>query len=364
MNQDRINKLAEQLKTNKLGGMLICPSEDMLFLTGYTPKMCKRFQALFVTDSGETFFICNLLYKGEIENAFGGRIPVYTWRDGESMTEVARQVLAKYGLTGTTLGVNSSAQAFNTLEIERDCGVKFVNGVPIIDEARIIKTEQEIADLRKAAKITDDAFTAVLEFIKPGLKEGDILQFLSNHMSAAGGRKTWGIIASGPNSSYPHYHGTDRIIQKQDLMILDFGCSVNGMFSDMSRTVFVGGITDEQRKIYDIVRRSYEAGEKAVVTGAYIPDIDKVARDIIEAEGYGDTFLNRLGHGIGYMVHEAPDIKKNNKRNLEAGMAFSIEPGIYIAGKFGMRIENIVVATPRPSGNEVLNKSSKEIIIL
>ena len=362
LNKNRISKLTQQLKANNLGGMLICPSEEMLFLTGFAPKMCKRFQALFVTDAGETFYICNLLYKGEIENAYGPSLPVYAWRDGESMTEVVTQVLAKHGLSGATLGVNSSAQAFNILDIARDCGVSFVNGAPFIEESRIIKTEEEIADLRKAAKIADDAFTAVLGFIKPGLKERDILQFLSQHMSAAGGQGPWGIIASGPNSSYPHYHGTDRVIQKQDLMILDFGCTVNGMFSDMSRTIFVGGITDEQRKIYDIVSRSYEAGEKAAVTGAYIPHVDKAARDIIEAEGYGDNFLNRLGHGIGYMIHEAPDIKKNNHRNLEPGMAFSIEPGIYIAGKYGMRIENIVVATP--GGNEVLNKSSKEIIIL
>ena len=362
INQNRINKLAQQLKTNNLGGMLICPSEDMLFLTGFTPKMCKRFQALFVTSSGENFFICNLLYKGEVENALGSDFPVYTWRDGESMTEVVKHVFIKYGLTGTTLGVNSSAQAFNILEIARDCGINFVNGVPIIDEARIIKNEHEIADLRKAAAIADDAFTEVLKFIKPGLTESDILQFLSEHMSAAGGQNTWGIIASGPNSSYPHYHGTSRTIGAQDLMILDFGCTVNGMFSDMSRTVFVGDATDEQREIYDIVRRSYEAGEQAAIAGTYIPDIDRAAREIIEAKGYGDNFVNRLGHGIGYMIHEAPDIKKNNLRNLEPGMAFSIEPGIYIAGKFGMRIENIVVATP--SGNEVLNKSSKEIIIL
>ena len=361
INQNRINKLAQQLKANNLGGMLICPSEEMLFLASYTPKMCKRFQALFVTAEGETFYICNMLYKGEIQNALPN-IPIYTWRDGESMTNAVKQAFEKYGLRGAIMGVNSSAQAFNTIEIERDCGVKFVNGLPAIEEARIIKTEQEIADLRKAAQITDDAFSAVLKFIKPGLKEADILQFLSEHMTASGGQNTWGIIASGSNSSYPHYHGTGRVIQQQDMMILDFGCTVNGMFSDMSRTIFVGAITNEQREIYDIVRRSQEAGEQAAVTGAYIPDVDKAARDIIEAHGHGDNFFTRLGHGIGYMIHEAPDIKKNNHRKLEPGMAFSIEPGIYIAGKVGMRIENIVVATP--NGNEVLNKSSKEIIVL
>lgn len=322
MNQTRINKLAEQLQKANLGGILVCPSPELIFLAGSGPAMCKRFQGLFVTANAKTFYVCNLLYKGEAEKAFGPDLPIYAWKDGESMTDIVSQALAENGLTGKTLGVNSSAQAFNVLDIAHNCDISFVNGLPVIDEARIIKTEAEIADLRQAAQINDAAFTAVLDFIKPGMKEADILEFLSKHMSNAGGTNTWGIIASGPNSSYPHYHSYDRIIQDQDMMILDFGCQVNGLCSDMSRTIFVGGITDEQRKIYDIVRRSYEAGEKAAITGAYIPDIDKAARDIIDAEGYGDTFLNRLGHGIGYMIHEAPDIKKNNQRHLEAGMAF------------------------------------------
>ncbi|MCL2353822.1 MAG: M24 family metallopeptidase, partial [Defluviitaleaceae bacterium] len=172
----------------------------------------------------------------------------------------------------------------------------------------------------------------------------------------------WGIIASGENSAYPHYHAYDRVIQEKDMMILDFGCRYNGLYSDMSRTVFVGGINDEERKIYNIVLQAQEAGEAAAVTGAYIPDVDRAARSIIEDAGYGDAFLNRLGHGVGYMIHEAPDIKKNNHRKLEPNMAFSIEPGIYMPGKFGMRIENIVITTA--DGNEALNKSTKEIIIL
>jgi len=362
LNKTAIDKLAAHLQTANLGGMLICPSQDMIFYTGFAPMMCKRFQAFFITASGKYFYICNLLYKGEMEKSFGPDVKVYAWMDGEPMTDTVKKVFDEYGLTGTTLGVNFAAQAFNTIDIERDCGIKFVNGVALIEEARIIKTAQEIADLRAAAEINDRAFSAVLKFIKPGMKEGEIFAFLDDFMTKEGGTHTWGIIASGPNSSYPHYHEYDRVIGEQDMMILDFGCRVNGLCSDMSRTIFVGGITDEQRKIYDIVRRSYEAGEAAAVTGAYIPDVDKAARDIIVNEGYGDAFVNRLGHGIGYMVHEAPDLKKNNTRNLEPGMTFSIEPGIYLAGHFGMRIENIVIATP--DGNESLNKSSKDIIII
>ncbi|HBV68364.1 MAG TPA: aminopeptidase P family protein, partial [Clostridiales bacterium] len=134
------------------------------------------------------------------------------------------------------------------------------------------------------------------------------------------------------------------------------------MCADMSRTVFVGDISEEEKKVYEIILASQEAGERAAVEGAYIPDVDRAAREIIENAGYGKYFPTRLGHGIGYSVHEAPDIKASNKRKLEKGMVFSIEPGIYMAGKFGMRIENIVAVTE--NGNEVLNKASKEIKII
>jgi Xaa-Pro dipeptidase len=362
MDKTRIEKVAAEIKKANLAGLLVCPSEELLFLTGFTPMMCERFQGLFITAEGGYFYVCNLLYLGEIEHAYQGALPIYTWMDGEPMTDTVRQALAEHSLSGKTLGTNSSAQAFNVLDIARDCGVSFVNGLAVLEEARIIKNEAEKEDLRRAARIADGVFQAALSFIKPGMKEVEVFNFLTQKMTEAGGEKAWGIVASGPNSSYPHYTGSSRVIEKQDLIILDFGCTVNGMYSDMSRTVFVGGITEEQKKVYSIVREANEAGEAAAVNGAFIPHVDKAARDIIDNAGYKDCFINRLGHGIGYMIHEGPDIKKSNRRNLEPGMAFSIEPGIYIAGNFGMRIENIVLTTE--TGNEILNKSSKDIIII
>lgn len=362
MRKAQLANLAEQIRREGLAGMLVCPSEEMLFLTGFSPMMCERFQGLFITAAGDCFYVCNMLYSGEVEHAFGGAIPIYTWMDGESMTDIVGKALAANGLMGGKLGVNSSAQAFNVLDILRDCDISFVNGKEVLEEARIIKTNKELDSLRAAAKIADGAFAKVVDFIKPGQTEADILHFLSTEMAAAGGTDCWGIVASGPNSSYPHYMGTSRVIQQKDMMILDFGCAVDGLFSDMSRTVFVGGISDEERKIYEIVRRANQAGEDAAVNGAFVPDVDAAARSIIGAEGYGETFINRLGHGIGYMLHEAPYIKKDNCRKLEPGMAFSVEPGIYISGKLGMRVEDIVIVTEQ--GNEILNKASREIIVV
>jgi Xaa-Pro dipeptidase len=134
------------------------------------------------------------------------------------------------------------------------------------------------------------------------------------------------------------------------------------MFSDISRTLFTGGVTGEQANIYDICRKSTETGEAACFEGAFIPDIDRAARAVIDAAGYGEFFINRLGHGVGYMGHEAPDIKASNPRKLEKGMCFSIEPGINLPGKYGMRVEDVVAITE--NGTEILNKSTHDMIII
>lgn len=362
MRTEYIQKLARLAKDSGLDAALACPSEELKFLTGFSPSLCERFQGLFVKADATLFYFCNLLYAGEIGQAYGGAIKLYTWFDGDVMTEKIAAAFEAEGLSRASIGVNSTAQAFNVLEIAAKTGVRFTNAKPLFEEMRIIKTHAELEGLRKAAAIADAAFAEVIKFIKPGMTEGDIAAFLSQSMVAKGGANPWCIAASGPNSSFPHYHGKSRVIEKQDFMILDFGCSYDNMCSDMSRTVFIGGITEEQRRIYGIVRESNEAGEAAAVEGAWIPDIDKASRDIIDAAGHKADFVNRLGHGIGYMVHEAPDVKASNPRKLERGMAFSIEPGIYIAGHIGMRVEDIVAITE--NGTEILNKSTHDIIVI
>lgn len=362
MYSDRIRALSQAMKKANLGAVLVCPSEEMIYLTGFSPLMCERFQALFVTEVEQCFYICNQLYAGEIAHELGPEVPIYTWQDGHSMTQAAQRAFEDYQLLDRTIAVNSTAQAFNILQISRDTSVSFCEGVSVLEESRIVKSPAQIQALRDAGAIADKAFEKVLGFIRPGVTEGQIRSFLLQTMGELGGSKCWCVVPSGPNSGYPHYQGVSRRIEEKDLMVLDFGCVVNGMYSDMSRMVFVGDASEEERNIYNIVLRSHLAGEQAAVNGAFIPDVDRAARQIIEDAGYGREFFLRVGHGIGYMNHEAPDIKANNRRYLEPGMAFSIEPGIYIPGRLGMRVEDIVVVTE--NGNEIMNKAPKELIIV
>ena len=362
MRKKYLDRLVSILQKENIDAILIAPSEEMEFIMEYNTHLCERFQALIIKNDGTYFYICNLLTVDEVQSVLGPDIKVYGWFDGDLFIDTVKKAFQEQMLIGKTIAVNSTERAFLILQIIEEINVKFVNGKQILEEMRMIKDETELENLKIAAKITDESYLELLEFIKPGIKEVDIAREMNAIFKSKGAEEGFTMVCSGVNSSYPHYNNNQRIIQEKDIIVLDWGCKYNNMCADMSRTVFVGGITEEERKVYEIVLSAQEAGEKAAIKGAYIPDVDRAARDIIKNAGYGKYFLTRLGHGIGYSVHEAPDIKKSNERRLEKGMVFSIEPGIYLSGKFGIRIENIVAVTE--NNNEVLNKATKEIIII
>jgi len=356
-----IDKLVSLMSKEGLDAVLVCPSEEMNFLIGFSPMMCERFQGLFIKSDGGYFYLCNLIYTGELENLFDD-MRIVSWFDGEFMADAVYKLLEAEGLLGKKIGVNSSAPAFCILEIAEKTGITFVSARPLLEEMRIIKTDEELENLRVASSIADKGFEAVIGFIKPGMKEAQIKEFITGEMAKHGGASPWALVASGPNSSFPHYQGGDRVVETQDVVLFDFGCTYNGMRADCSRMIFVGGVTDEQREVYETCRKSTEAGEAACFEGAFIPDIDKASRAVVDEAGYSENFFTRLGHGIGYMGHEAPDIKLSNPRKLEKGMVFTIEPGINILGKFGMRVEDVVAITE--NGTEILNKSTHDLIVV
>jgi len=361
MKEIHIKRLTSLMKNENLDAVLVFPSEELKFFIGFSPTTCERFQALFIKSDGSYFYLCNLIYTEELKDVIKD-IKIVSWFDGEIMADAVAKLLKTEGLAGKKIGVNSTAPAFSTLEIAEKTDITFVNAKPLLEEMRIIKSAEELENMRISSAIADKVFNEVIKFIQPGQKEGDIKAFLHEKMINHGGTKPWAIVAAGSNSSFPHYAGNDRVIGTPDVVLLDFGCTYNDMCSDISRMVFVGSVTEEQRKVYEICRKSTEAGEAACFEGAFIPDIDKASRDIIAEAGYNDAFFTRLGHGIGFMGHEAPDIKTSNPRKLEKGMCFTIEPGINLLGKFGMRVEDVVAITE--NGTEILNKATHEMIII
>lgn len=364
LNKKYSDKLCEIMVKNNVDVMMIGPSADLEFLIKYSPHPDERFQALFFLPDKRYFYISPELTYEEIRDKLDNDADIYKWGDHEGFIDAVVTAINRYKLAGKNIGVNDGISAINLIDIQEKINAKFINGHDILEMLRVIKDKSEIEKLRKAAKLADEVMGETIDYIRPGMTEKDIKKKIEELFMQKGADRLAfePIIASGANSSMPHYSEDSRVIQEKDIIILDLGCKYKGYCSDISRTVLVGGITDEEKKVYDITLRANKAGEEAAKQGVKAEDVDKASRDIIKSEGYGQYFFNRTGHGIGISVHEAPYIKAGNKQILERGMAFSVEPGIYMQNKFGMRIEDIVVI--RADGPEVLNKFTKEIIVI
>lgn len=233
-----------------------------------------------------------------------------------------------------------------------------------MEELRMIKDDKELATIRKACSISDRAFTDVLDFIKPGqTTELQVANFLDFRMReyGASGTSFESIIASGYRSAMPHGVASEKVIQSGETLTMDFGCYYKHYVSDMTRTIHIGDTTDEEREIYDIVLRSNQALIDAAKAGMTRRDYDKVARDVIVEAGYGSHFTHGIGHGIGLDIHEIPYFG-NSDETIEAGMVLTDEPGVYLADKYGVRIEDDIIITE--SGCESITLAPKELIVL
>ncbi len=243
-------------------------------------------------------------------------------------------------------------------------GVKLRRGGDPVNEVRMVKDYSELRVLRQAARITDGCVEHLKKFIRPGMREWDVASEIESFYRSSGcsGSSFETIVASGPGSSMPHYRTSmKKKIEKGDVLLIDMGCVYQGYNSDLTRTFFTGTVDPEIEKIYGIVREAQELAVNAVRPGMTTGELDAVARDHISRSGFGDYFGHSLGHGIGIEVHEIPAVKKGDTE-LKKDMVITIEPGIYLPGKGGVRIEDMVRVTSR--GREVLTKSSRAITVI
>ena len=364
MLKDHLEALAERLRRQALDAVLLGPSPDLAYIAGLRLFADERFKGLVVTSDGRFFSVVPKLYREEMEAALGAACPSCLWDDAEGFLEKVSARWREFGLQGKTVAVNDGVRAVDLLDLEGTVpGTRFVNGHHLVEAMRLIKSPVEMDLLRKAGRIADEAFAELVPFIRPGLREGEVARRLEELLveHGADGFSFSTIVASGPNGSLPHYMGSGRVLREGDPVVIDFGCTYKGYCSDTTRTVFVGRASDEDRAVYNVVLEANLAGEAAVREGATAQDVDRTAKAVIEKAGYGEHFLNRTGHGIGVAIHEAPYIMEGNLQVLAKGMAFSVEPGIYIPGRLGIRIEDIVLVTDE--GAEPLSSFPKEITI-
>lgn len=240
---------------------------------------------------------------------------------------------------------------------------QITTAVGLVETLREIKTDWEIQQIKKACEITDVAFDYILGFIKPGMTERMVGAQLEMQMKLCGmeaSNKT--IVAAGVHSSSPHHWPTDYVLQKGDFITMDYGCTYHGYHSDLTRTIFLGKADDTKRAIYNTVLDAQRTACEGLRKGKTGGEIDRIARSIIEQAGYKDCFIHNLGHGIGLDIHEGTGLVQGSDKVLASGMVVSIEPGIYIEGYGGVRIEDIAVV--HDDGCEILEHSPKELIEL
>jgi len=342
---ERLDRFAPLLKDAGVDAYLAASATSMGYLAGFHESGGERFLILAIHQDGRRRLICPALSASQAIRA--GIEDVRSWRDGEDPLNHFRDLAEEWKLRSSMIAVDDDLQAKMLLEMQAVLpAALFRPGHEILAKLMRVKDADEIAMMQKAADIADDAFEAIVPKIRAGITELEMERIILEEMQRRGGKPTFCIAATGPNAAEPHHVSDDSVIEHGHVLILDFGCSYAGYQSDITRTVAVVEASDEARKVYGIVYASHMAGRNAIRPGMACETVDQAARKVIDDAGYGEFFFHRTGHGIGMKGHEEPYIIAGNKLPLEPGHCFSVEPGIYLPGKFGVRVENIVTATP------------------
>ena len=352
--QRRLERFDAKLSQSGLDALLVTGQKNIYYLTDFWGTNATVFitknRRLFLTDSRYTLIAKQSVHGFDIIESKDPLKDIVKIIEADNLETIGfdNQVSFAYyqGLQAIFEGYTLSPQS------------------NFMEELRMIKDEKELATIRKACSISDRAFTDVLDFIKPGqTTELQVANFLDFRMReyGASGISFESIIASGYRSAMPHGVASEKVIQSGETLTMDFGCYYNHYVSDMTRTIHIGDTTDEEREIYDIVLRSNQALIDAAKAGMTRRDYDKVARDVIVEAGYGDYFTDGIVHCIGLDIHEIPYFG-NSDETIEAGMVLTDEPGVYLADKYGVRIEDDIIITE--NGCELITLAPKELIVL
>jgi Xaa-Pro aminopeptidase len=357
-----IEKAVKLLKEKKIKALILSPSANMHYLTGFSTFPGERLLVNILTDTGENIFVVPKLYESEVrEKAEFNEI--FSWNDTQDPAEIIKGIAEKYGLDHCTVAIEETMwfTAFDKIYTTLN-NAHYIHAAEIIGELRQCKSLAEGDKMRKASQTADKALENILPNIKPGLKESEVRDMLEIEMKKLGaaGPSFQTIIGSGSNSALCHYGTGDKVLQEGDSLVMDFGCLVDDYCSDTTRTIAIGQASDKFKSVYAILKKAQQLAIDKVKPGVKACEVDFAARKYITDKGYGDYFIHRTGHGVGLEVHEMPYITETSEVILKPGMVFSIEPGIYLEGEFGIRIEDLVMVTE--NGVEVLNQFSKELI--
>ncbi|MCI0554285.1 MAG: Xaa-Pro peptidase family protein [Anaerolineae bacterium] len=367
MTQPRFDRLNASLRTSELDAVILNPGPTLTYLTGLHFHLMERpVVLLFAKDQDPAIVLPELELQKVASLPY--KLHVFSYPENPAEWDSAfRKAVQALGLDGKRIGVEP--RQLRLLEFRH---VK--NGAPeadypdasdVLSGLRLRKDKAEVDAMRHAVKIAQDALEATIPSIKVGMTERELASELVVQLLKHGSDSEMPfapIVSAGPNGANPHASPTDRKLQKGDLLVIDWGASHAGYISDLTRTFAVGEVDAEYEKIHKIVQKANAAGRAAAKPDVPCADVDKAARDVIEKSGYGVYFTHRTGHGIGMEGHEEPYMRGDNMQLLEPGMAFTIEPGIYLPGRNGVRIEDNVVITE--AGADVLSDMPREMRVV
>jgi len=361
----RMDKVREGMAKQNIDVFFVSPSSNLFYLSGYGIGGDERLLLLVLpqTADDKPFILANLLYKEQLT-----QIPVKDqiyWKDGEDPFELLKTEIKKRNIPMATAALEPQIPAFFSLPLAQTFSdTRFVLGSSLIDHLRQKKDTSELELIRRACAESDRALAAVIDkgSYWIGKTESEFLMELTIEINRGGIHSFGGSIQAGANAAIPHYSTGNAVIKKGSCLLCDFWGRYEGYFTDCTRTFHFGKPESEFEKIHAIVLEAQMAAEAKARIGNTLEDVDNAARSVIEKASYGEYFTHRTGHGLGIDVHEGDSVNKGVKVPIESGMVFSIEPGIYLPGRFGVRIENLVAVGEKET--EALHKYPRELKII
>jgi Xaa-Pro dipeptidase len=357
----RLSAVRRLLEDSRIDCLLIPPSNDLLYLTGIKKTQTERLFLFIVPRKGIPCFLAPVLEKDFIRSTIDSFL-IFPWEDGKNPIFPLVDILEAYNSGRGKIAVGDELWGCHVVEMVRILGkAQFVSASPLMSRLRSVKDPEELRLMRKAARLTEDVLSSTLKIAVPGMREEEIATLIMDGLRKKGLEEPWAIVGSGPNSAIPHHNSGTRRLRKGEPLLLDIGGTYKGYNSDITRTFHFGRPGKEFLQIYRAVLEANKVGRAKSRPSAKAFQIDGAVRESIEKSGFGKFFTHRTGHGIGLSGHEEPYIVNSSRKKLGKGMTFSIEPGIYIPGKYGVRIEDIVALKPR--GSESLTRFSRALRI-
>lgn len=354
-------RLRQRMAAKGIDLVAVAPGANMLYLLGWHPHPDERPCYLLFTERDEALLMPQLNAAQAREHV---DLPMEVYTDAEGPDQALRRLASRLGFTGARrILVDETMRAdFALLLQEHVPAARPGVTTELLGGMRMRKDPAEIEALRANARMADAAMEEAFRALRPGMTELELAKVVEDAFARRGAdRVTFNIIGGGPNAAFPHHHTGRRPLRAGEAVLLDIGASAQHYNSDITRTAFLGEPDPEYRQVHAVVEAAVQAALAAIRPGVPAREVDEAARRVIRDAGYGEYFTHRVGHGIGLTGHEPPYITGSNDLPLEQGMTFSVEPGIYLPGKFGVRLEEIVVVTDR--GAEVLSGLSREVFV-